>query len=51
VRCSQKYCCSCKFSYDFFSYSSDIEDAPFAEEYLTTGAAVAGSKKDSFIDF
>ena len=38
---------------DFVSsrYSSDVEDAPFADEYVTTGAAVAGSKKDAFIDF
>jgi hypothetical protein len=32
-------------------YASDVEDAPFAAEYVTSGAAVAGSKKDSFIDF
>lgn len=32
-------------------YSSDVEAAPFADEYVTTGAAVTGSKKDSFIDF
>lgn len=36
---------------DCFRYSSDVEAAPFADEYVTTGAAVTGSKKDSFIDF
>jgi hypothetical protein len=32
-------------------YSSDVEDAPFADEYVTTGAAVSGSNKDAFVDF
>jgi hypothetical protein len=32
-------------------YSSDVDDAPFALERAATGAAVAGSKKDAFVDF
>jgi len=48
-------CCRCMQFKCYFSchcrYSSDIEDAPFAHEYVTTGAAVAGSKKDAFSDF
>ena len=37
--------------YNFFSYASDVDDAPFADEYVVMGAAVAGSKKDAFVDF
>jgi len=47
-RCMQ---CALQFLMLCCSYSSDTQDAPFAEEYVTTGAAVAGSKKDAFSDF
>ncbi len=39
------------YIYELFRYASDVEDSPFAEEYVVTGAAVAGSKKDAFVDF
>jgi hypothetical protein len=37
--------------YNIFRYACDVDDAPFADEYAVTGAAVAGSKKDAFVDF
>jgi hypothetical protein len=37
--------------YNIFRYACDVDDAPFADEYVVTGAAVAGSKKDAFVDF
>lgn len=56
LRCSIYHWHFSKRDYSFTNiayvrYSSDVEDAPFADEYVPTGAAVAGSKKDAFVDF